>query len=270
MRRRRRFAVTLLASALLLTGPAISQARPPSSLPGNDISASELGRDLAAEASARYRSYGVEAGLNDLKVMDLGDGNILIAPAAAADVVATLDADGPGYEISTTVGHTLDAPEGVAMAADGDVVLAAAAYWSRRESGCFTRWWVDSAYMDTCYEISKLINDNDGTQDFWGLEHWSTVGETQWGLRDAWINGTRLSGSTWQNWYRWSPGSDLSGGCRNVNVSVTVLSASLGATFQTCETWDMTKSANGSNVSYKQHWKCMCSFMSFRQEVWKR
>jgi hypothetical protein len=28
-----------------------------------------------------------------------------------------------------------------------------------------------------------------------------------------------------------------------------------------CEAWDMTKSANGSDVSYKNQWQCNCSFM---------
>ncbi len=155
----------------------------------------------------------------------------------------------------------LPSPEGVAVAAEGDIMLAAAAYWSRREGGCFSRKWVDSAWLDSCYEVSRLINDNDSARDFYALEHWATMGETQFGLRHAWVNGFRPSGTPAQSWYRWAPTADSSGFCRDVAVSVSVLSAPVGSTFQACEGWDMTKSANGTNVSFKNQWQCNCSFM---------
>lgn len=254
----------LLSVVLLLLGPAIGQARLPASLPGVDISGSERGRDMAVEAAARYQAAGMNISSRNLRVLDLGTAGILIAPADALDVVTSLSGlkgNHPAVSGSFTVGHRLGAREGVAIAAAGDIQLAAAAYWSRREGDCFSRRWVDSAWIDVCYEISKLINDNDGGRDFFTLENWAYIGETQFGLRHAFINSVRPAGTPWQNWYRASPGSDSTGFCRDISVSVSVLSAAIGGTFEACEGWDMTKSANGANVSFKNQWQCNCSFM---------
>jgi hypothetical protein len=254
----------LLSVVLLLSGPAIGQARLPASLPGMDISASERGRDMAVEAAARYRGAGLSISSRNLRVLDLGEAGILIAPADTLDVVTSLsglNGSHPAVSGSFTVGHRLDAPDGVAIAAEGDIRLAAAAYWSRREGDCFSRRWVDSAWIDVCYEISKLINDNDGGRDFFALENWAYIGETEFGLRHAFIHSARPAGTPWQSWYRASPGSDSTGFCRDVSVSVSVLSATIGGTFEACEGWDMTKSANGANASFKNQWQCNCSFM---------
>ena len=254
----------LISVILLLSGPAIGQARLPASMPGTDISGSERGRTMAVEAAARYQRAGIDRSSRGLRVLDLGEAGILIAPADALSVVTSLSGlkrDHPAVSGSFTVGHHMAAPEAVAIAAEGDIRLAAAAYWSRREGDCFSRRWVDSAWIDVCYEVSKLINDNDVGRDFFTLENWAYIGETQFGLRHAFINSVRPAGTPWQRWYRASPGSDSTGFCRDVSVSVSVLSAAIGGTFEACEGWDMTKSANGANVSFKNQWQCNCSFM---------
>ncbi|MDQ3525979.1 MAG: hypothetical protein M3451_13140 [Chloroflexota bacterium] len=113
------------------------------------------------------------------------------------------------------------------------------------------------APLDTCYYIFKLINDGNDSKDYWSLRHWSTVGETAYGLRSAWIKGTRPTGTTWQNWTDWDLGTDRNANCSSTYIDVTFI-ITVGANFDACETWDMTKSANGSNVSYKMEWKCNC------------
>jgi len=81
--------------------------------------------------------------------------------------------------------------------------------------------------------------------------------ETAFGLRSAWINESRPTGTTWQNWTDWDLGTDRDANCQSVYIDVSFI-VKVGANFDACETWDMTKSANGSNVSYKMEWKCNC------------
>jgi hypothetical protein len=240
MRRTTKLLTPLLSVVLLLTGPAIGQARLPASMPGTDISGSDRGRNLAVEAADRFQRAGIGISSRNLRVLDLGVAGILIAPADALDVATSLsglNGDHPAVSGSFTVGHRMAAHEGMAIGAEADT-RAAAAYWSRREGNCFSRRWVDSAWIDVCYEVSKLINDNDVRRDFFTLENWAYIGETQFGLRHAFINSVRPAGTPWQSWYRASPGSDSTGFCRDISVSVSVLSA-----------------------AFKNQWQCNCSFM---------
>jgi hypothetical protein len=256
--------VPVFALSLLMSGPALGQARLPEQHPGRDITDTPAGEHAARAAVARWAAQGVRIAAHDVTVRDLGAEGLLVAPEDAVDLAMTasgIGTDSPSMSTSVTVGHRLQAPGGVAMAAEGDVQVAAAAYWSWREGLCFSRKWVDSAWLDSCYEINRLINDGSSTVDFYSLEHWAYIGETQFGLRHAWVEGWRASGSPWQSWYRASPGTDSSGFCRDISVTATVLSATVGSTFQACEGWDITKSANGSDVRMKNQWQCNCSFM---------
>jgi hypothetical protein len=241
----------------------LGQAQIPQGRPGRDITDTPAGAAAARAATARWSAKGF-TGAVDVTVLDLGSDGLLVAPQDAVDLVVTTSdfaTESPSMRTSVTVGHQLAAPGGVAMAAEASIQLAAAAYWSFREGLCFSRKWVDSAWLDSCYEINRLINDNDSSRDFYSLEHWAYIGETQFGLRHAWVDGRRASGSQWQSWYRASPGSDSTGFCRDISVTATVLSAQVGSTFEACEGWDMTKSANGADVYMKNQWQCNCSFM---------
>lgn len=230
-------AVVLLTLAL---APSAS-ARAPDQ---RDITATPAGRDAAAEAAGRFKGYGVGARAGTLRVVELRDGSQVVGPRSYTTAELARIADGgsvPTKAVELDDGH------------EGQVAAAAAApYWLERGSNCFSRTYFyggeilrrNLGWMDTCYQIHKLMNDANTTNDFWDMHAWATFDTTNSGswAFDAWIHVDRDGGPTWK-WYDWKPRSELSGNCRDYTLSIAYAGASLSFSHDTCDTWTPTKYA---------------------------
>jgi hypothetical protein len=255
-RKRRLGAVALIA---LLAVPTVAAA---GSSGTTDISSTSRGAAIKQAAATRFAEYGVDSA--QLRVLDLGGGDVLVMPASLSDFAtqAVRRADNT-FEVTTEVtvgelaGESLVENEGLVAS----VTTAAAAYWSLRENGCFARMLDNAGYFDTCYKIYKLINDGVAGKDFWTIYHFGTTGPLNGQTIDwARIYSDQAGGSSAMTWADWGPRGDLTQGqavCTNYTVGVSV-----GVVFQVskwaCEKWNMTKYSDAAH--YQMEWSCNCFF----------
>jgi hypothetical protein len=266
----------VLLLAVILTrvlSPSGSVAAEPRAI---DVSSTARGQRLVAEARDEFAQQGHSYKKSDLRAMQSPDGTITILPAALTDslVVAAAPRVDGSIQYSTFVNVGLQAANQTVAEdrplAQSAVVAAAAAYWSVRETACFRSFYVDSARLDVCYRISKLINDNNTSRSYWALEVGGTAFETDKGLRSAFVSGERTPGSVTQRWeFGWQPASSITRNCTDYFVGVTHI-VSIGQTFQVCEKWTMTKSANESSPYLKFEWGCnafLCQIVKDDRDV---
>jgi len=214
-----------------------------------------MGRQAAEESAARFATQGVDVAAESLQVLDLGDAGIVVAPAAAtflSDSTSAATADLANVATYFAVGGVKETT--LTVEASGGIQPLAAPYWQLQYNGCFARWYVDSAYVDACYKVYKLINDGVSNKDYWTLQHWAVATETAWGLRSTWINSARNGGST-QSWADWGPRVDYNSNCTTRTVGVSYILV-LTSQYVQCEIWDATRGAAAGSM--KQEWRCDC------------
>ncbi len=238
-RHHRRLGIAVTAVLLgLALAPAGSAAAPDR----RDITATRAGREAAADAAQRFERYGIARGASSLRVVALGDGSRVVGPRSYT--IADLTRIGEGGSVaSKAVGPDAASLTRVAAA-------AAPPYWLERGSDCFSRTYFHDGdvirrtvgWMDTCYQVHKLMNDANGSNDFWDIHAWATFDVTNSGswAFNAWIHVDRDGGPTW-SWYDWKPRSELSGNCRDYTMSIAYSGAALSFSHDTCETWTPTK-----------------------------
>lgn len=143
--------------------------------------------------------------------------------------------------------------------------LAATPYWSLVGSACFARWYGDGVWMDTCYHKHKLINDGNGSYDYFELHMFATGASSgKAKLKDLNIYAFPASNSAPMTWHDWKPGADLNGGnCNNITVGVTY-PLPISYTHQWCDTWDMTKYAAAG--SFRNIYKAPLFFEPWESE----
>lgn len=260
IRRSRRLGIVF--AAVLVAMPAVTAAASPRT---RDITGTTAGEAIRGAAAQRFSTYGVAQ--DPLRVWDLGDGSLLVAPDWLSDFQRSASRLPDGtLEVGTgvIVGRRLDVENGGPLLASlAPVTTAAAPYWSLRENGCFSRIVYNHGYFDTCYKIYKLINDGVAGKDFYALYHYGTVGMLpgEPGTIDwAQIWSDQASGSSAMTWSDWGPRGDLTQGqgtCTNWTVGVSV-GAVLQVSKWACEKWDMTKWADAAH--YRMEWNCNCFF----------
>jgi hypothetical protein len=206
---------------------------------GEDVTGTSLGRDLAAQAAGRFTARGISTSPAELVVVKRG-GEYLVLPSnlrdTGGDAIVASPADRP-------------APGPAAFA------VAATPYWDLNNDACFETVRVDG-FMTTCFHLFKLMNDPNGSYDYWTLHMFGTAVNSLangYGLESAYVYAYRNSSSATMYWYDWDPGADSSINCSQIQLGVAY--ASYGLTFghTQCETWDITRWA-GYPGRFKTQW----------------
>ena len=227
-----------------------------------DITHTPRGHQLARESAARFTDQGVPTDPSDLAVIELPDGGVTVLPAhlASSLVVSSQTVDGAQrFSATVDVGGTLTS------AAAATSQAAAAPYPLVRESNCFSSMFVRTARFDVCYQISQVINDADGTKDYWAIEQWGTAFESASGLRSAYVSGQRRTGTNTQTWVRWAPVNSITQNCASLFIGVSY-PVTVGGTYEVCEKWTLTKSAGGTSPYLKTEWGCNFPFCSLSRD----
>lgn len=210
-----------------------------------DISATSGGVAAAQAAADRFDRYGVPTEPRALRVVILADGSMMIRPSTyMADKLAAL---GSGGAITVQSGASVVTP--------GQTV-AAAPYWGLQASQCFSRTYVYGGdpsqylgWMDACYHMHKVINDGDGSWDYFSIHAFATVDAVNSAAYtdDATVHVYRNSGPTFY-WFDWSPRGDISGNCGIQSFGVSYGGVGLSYGHTVCEWWRLTKGAAGGNL----------------------
>lgn len=239
-------ALFVAASLPFSVGAAPLMALPPGA---RDITATALGSRLAQEARVRFAALGIT---EELRVVE-DDSGYTVAPTDTEFVaVPVTHADGS----AGTTAMPITAPQPAANTGlFGSIQAAAAAEpaWAIQTGNCFSRINHVYAYIDHCYQIYKMTNDNSSTRDYFALKHYATAGpNSPWTLGYAYIQAYRLSGTTAQTWLDWDPKGSWQGGCSTVSLSISWLGAGLGLNVDRCERWDVVK--QNPTVNFKETW----------------
>jgi hypothetical protein len=208
---------------------------------------------MREEASGRFTAQGVDTAGSELHVWELAEGDYLIGEFLPASL--TYDRDEFSFDVTAGPGDPL---EGLVASADATLFTAAAAYWSKKSSGCFARVDNGHGYLDSCYRIYKEINDGNGNREYYALYHWATCGplRSSVAMFDCWLHGQRNGGSA-MAWEDWDPRSDLNRNCGSITIGVEHV-AILSFSHELCEIWDITKSAEAGR--FENRWSCGCLF----------
>lgn len=266
MQRPRSGGVALTVGMVLSLGipHATMAAKPVASGDLVDITSTSRGQGLAVEAAERYATYEVPTDSDDLTVLELPDGTIVIGPDTLIGTLNTQSADGVSSS-TFEVGGALSAdrktgstPKGGAREeTSANVQAAASAYWSLKEEGCLSSLYVDSARLDSCYYIYQLINDGSSTKNYWTLRQKATAFEYGSGLHSAWVSGERTPNTASQAWVDWGPDQGRDGSCSTVSVGVSYI-VSLSYSVTGCEKWIIDKTCNTCSTWMKATWDCNC------------
>lgn len=211
-------------------------------------------------AASLFAHEGVTVDLEDLHTCATPDGWIVAPKWIEPSAGSTAESDVPSgravqYVLSVPVGERIQRLSGPDSPARNEPT-AVSPYWLERESSCFA--WIrnGSAYLAPCYYIHQLMNDGDGTRDYFALKFRATSGGgRRW---DAWLESIRPSSSARQYWYDWAPGGDVTSNCQNVSLGFPVLGVIATMTSTRCERWDMTLWEDPGH--FRNKWNCDCWF----------
>lgn len=245
---------SIAASALFVVAGlpmSVGAAAPVIVLPAGarDITATALGSQLAEQAQLRLAANGITT---ELRVVE-DDGGYTVAPTDTEFVAVPMTlADGrEGTAAMPVTGRQSVRNAGLF----GSIQTAAAASpsWAWQQGSCFSRINHTFAYIDHCYQIYKMTNDNSSTLDYFALKHYGTAGpNSPWTLGYAYIHSYRLSGTTAQSWLDWDPNGSWQGGCSTVTLNVTWQAVGLNLNVSRCEQWDVVK--QNPAVDLKETW----------------
>lgn len=227
-----------------------------------DISGTSRGRQAVADAGRLFAAQGVTIGTDRLRVHQI-EQDLIVVPdtvtLSSATVARVRRGDRTALEnvVQLLVGSGAASPD-EAITASAGALLAAAPYWQEKERGCFAWLRKGGSFMAPCYYIHKLVNDGDGSRDYYTLKYKATVGTDRFGSGnyDAWIESIRTSGSYRQYWYDWEPGADVSGNCGETSLSFAVKGVMATFSATRCERWDMTLWQDAGH--FRNKWNCDC------------
>ena len=264
-RARTALSLVLVTAASLVTSGA--SAAPAS--PWSDVTRSARGQAAAARAAGLFDAANVPTARSDLRVYDVENGDLVVLPRwvePASFVSRSVIRNGhPAVEAEASVIIGLQSrrqsAEGVA-AVDGHVAgtgpMAAAAYWSQYDSGCFAWLRQGGSYMAPCYYVSKLMNDGNSKRDYFALRQRASLGTQKAGSGnyDGWLMSKRTAGSATQYWADWEPGAEIRGNCGSVNLAVMAKGVTIGISATACDRWEPTLwEAPGH---FRNKWNCDC------------
>lgn len=223
-----------------------------------EITQSPQGRAALTSSLARLEAIAPGQRLADYKVYAINgnDEDVLIAPSGVEVTSATiaLNPDGSATLAASAVVKAAQRPKGSVENGRAPLSSSFVSYWDWAGNYCFSRSSTDFGYFDTCWYINQLMNDPNGSADYYSFYQYGTAGPTGGGiLTDAWLESGKHASSSTMSWVDWSPKSDTSGSCTTgYTVSVSAFGVGLSASHTRCETWDITKgSAAGS---FKNDW----------------
>lgn len=250
----RKLALLVAVGALVPTQVSAGEAGSGTD-PLEAITGSAAGKAAVARATTLLDDVGFRVDAGRLRAYANAGGDILVVPESVLETPALNARRDPHLEWQ--VGTTIEADPLEGLSASVDTRVAAAAYWSQRESGCFAWLRRNESYSAPCYYIHKLINDGDWGRDYWSLKYKTTIGaegaSANW---DGWISSVRTPGSTTQTWFDWDPGGDVRSNCQDVTLGVQVRLATASISATRCERWDMTLSSTPG--TFRNHWNCDC------------
>lgn len=129
------------------------------------------------------------------------------------------------------------------------------ATWQLSNNECQTREENGTGWIDGCWQIWWLNGDNDAGYDYYAWKQYATASSKGiYTLHDAFGSSSRESGSTgpW-SWVDWNPQSDMAvGNCSQRTIGVSYI-AEISATYQVCDTWDISKSSTPGTFS--NYWR---------------
>lgn len=226
-------------------------------LPSLDITNTDEGQRQAAEAIKRWSTeYGMKIRPNEVTVLNLGT-------AEEPDILVTSNSN-IFESASTTV-----APDGT-VTVDMQVSTAAAPpdsaiseepigtqsqSWDMVADSCHKRVQSTSGWIDQCYHLYRLQGDNSSSKDYYQLEHFATA-SSKWPfhLMSAQVESIRRSHTAWMEWVDWNPRSDLDvNTCDTIELGISHGPATIAASHQICERWDITKYGEAGKFSNRWH-----------------
>jgi hypothetical protein len=208
-----------------------------------DITASPLGQSLRSEALAQFANDGYFPA--NLRVWHDSYGYLVADPSATLLAAVTTSDAGQSVELlPATPGAPVDMAQGQQ--------IDAAQYWYMRAQQCFYRVDDTWSWMDHCYEMYQLMNDGNGSHDYYALYHYTSVGPNYpWVINSAEIDAQAIGGTV-QSWVDWNPRSDRTGNCVETTVSVSVFGVGISHPVEKCEEWDFVKT--NPAVNYGLGW----------------
>lgn len=226
-----------------------------------DFSDTEPGRLAVADATDKFR--GIGAGIDPERSYRAYRYRIdpkltIVAPESFILEGVELAFDQEGR---VTIGVGSQATPDVATPDEMDQPLLVSTFanlsmqWNLVGDLCLSASYSTFGRFDTCWHIYKLVNESDGTKDYYAYRHFGTAMPTASGsvLTDAWLESWKHTNGPSMAWVDWNPGADVTSGCQSVTVSVSALGIGLSTSAYTrCETWDITKGVAGG--SFKNDW----------------
>lgn len=238
-------------SALIISGnivaPALA-ASPPSRSDYDDITGSPIGQELVGEATARRIRLG--APNQPLRVLR-DQAGYLVVPTSTE--VASVSMTNDSGQIVVGYAPVVTATSDAALAP----TVALSQYWAQASSNCYSRISDTWSWMDHCTRVLQLMNDGDGSKDYFALQHWATAsGNWPWSLWSGKISSSPIVSGNYgaQSWVDWSPRSDYTGSCRTIGLSVTALGIGLSMSTDQCESYHFTKDNPAVNYSLQGNW----------------
>ncbi|NOK60926.1 MAG: hypothetical protein GFH27_549289n92 [Chloroflexi bacterium AL-W] len=226
-------------------------------MPSLDITNTDEGQRQAAEAIKRWSTeYGMKIRPDEVTVLNLGT-------AEEPDILVTSNSN-IFESASTTV-----APDGT-VTVDMQVSTAAAppdSAISEEPIGTQSQSWNmvaqdcdwfdgDTAEIHHCYKVYKLEGDASSRDDYYQLENFSTTqSKWPWQLLSATVEGVRdPQQSASMEWVDWNPRADLDvNTCDTIELGISHGPATIAASHQICERWDITKYGEAGKFSNRWH-----------------
>lgn len=252
MRSKLSLVATVGFAAALVAPTAVLAAGPTDHVRGTgvrDITATALGQSIAGRAAEHRIRLG--APHQKLKVYQDASGYTVVPDGTPIAAVASTDDNGQPVIAYAPV---------VMAAADstgGSDSLTTSPSWSFVTSNCYARISDSWSWMDHCTQIYHLLNDGDGTREYYALQHYATAaGNWPWSLWWGKISSSPIVTGNYgaQTWVDWSPKSDYSGNCRDVTLNVNAVFVGLSYTAQECEQWHLTKANPAVNYTLQGDW----------------
>lgn len=229
-------------------------ARSPLAISKYDITKTGQGARIAREAVQRWIDYGWDCNCNykDLKVYKINPGDYVVAASSAEIELESVKQPDGSVKLEPRI---VTASLSDSLLETEDVSPMAVQYWSLMVGHCFARHEGTTGWIDSCYQIHKLMGESDSQKDYYTLTHYATAKGKWWWwpLRQAWISCKKHASSSPMQWVDWNPRSDRTiGHCDSITIGISY-GAVLTYTATICkEGWDITKYSEAGK--FKNRW----------------
>jgi hypothetical protein len=242
-----------------------------------DISNTPVGQGLIHSASLRFSADGYAISDNQLAVIEDARGSVIAPKSVIYSTHAATVADGtlPAQLNADVLGFTTgavgaQASSALTPAGQKARALRAGKLGSRVGGGvqpalsapaptfnwvngwCLSRAYYGHGYVDTCFDEYKMSNDPTSV-DHWVLDYYGTLHGSGAGIVGGQIAAAANSAGSSQSWTGYAPTGDTSGGCRSIQVSLSVAGAGFGTSFDTCENISIWR--NSPQVQMSETWQ---------------